>query len=124
MKKVPDMSSPRRDHYGPSGAVGYVNYVNGIPIEGSPDFKRAKKVVLPKGQKLPKLKQSPPRDYYDESPGFPGTESHTASKEQRDFKAKGFGSSKTRKSAKYASNLRSKSPQKDASYERDRERLL
>lgn len=64
-----------------------MNYVNGVPVEGSPDHKRAKKVTLPKGQKLPKIKQSPPRDYYDESTAFPGTESHTGSKEQRDFKA-------------------------------------
>ena len=108
--KVPDLSSPRRDQFGQSAAVGYVNYVNGIPIEGSPDHRRAKKVTLPKGQKLPKLKQSPPRDYYDESPGFPGTESHSASKEQRDFNNKSSKYAKTRKSAKYASNLRSKSP--------------
>jgi len=123
--KVPDLGSPRGHHFGPSGsAVGYVNYVNGVPIEGSPDYKRAKKVTLPKGQKLPKIKQSPPRDYYEDSAAYPGSDSHTASKEQRDFKAKAARSNKNRKSAKYASNLRSQSPQKDAAYERDRERLL
>jgi len=47
---VPDLGTPRGHHFGQSGsAVGYVNYVNGVPVEGSPDFKRAKKVTLPKG---------------------------------------------------------------------------
>ena len=80
--KVPDLGSPRGHGFSPQGpAVGYVNYVNGVPVEASPENRRPKKVTLPKGQKLPKIKQSPRRDYYDENRGYPGTESNTASKE-------------------------------------------
>ena len=77
--------------------------MNGVPVDGSPDYRKNKKAFLPKGQKLPKIKASPRREYYDEGPAYPGTQSGTESKEM--LRNRG-----PRKSGKYASNLRSKSP--------------
>lgn len=116
---MPEISSPRRGNpASPGGSgVGYVNYVNGVPIEGgSPDPRRTKKSTMPKAQKLPKIRQSPPRDYFDDSTN----PDHTTSKEV-DFKIR---RAKSKKKSNYQSNMRSKSPQRDDMYRRDKDELL